>query len=138
MNMKMCLNWKVLAGLAAVGVAVLVFQPQLIGRALPLLLVAACPLSMLLMMGGMAKMGGKPASVPSLPESSVAGGGSSRDEQLADLRAQLVDVHAREAALTAYIRALEQPEPQQLPAGRPAIEDQARARVPAAQTDPAG
>src|SRR5712692_6335392 len=35
----MCLNWKVLAGLAVVGLIVLVVAPQFIGVALPLLLV---------------------------------------------------------------------------------------------------
>src|SRR5947208_12861470 len=45
----MCLNWKVLAGLAVVGLLVLVVAPQFIGVALPLLLVAPCPLAMLLM-----------------------------------------------------------------------------------------
>lgn len=48
-----CLNWKVLAGLAVVGLIVLVVAPQLIWAALPILLVAACPLSMLFMMRSM-------------------------------------------------------------------------------------
>lgn len=59
MNMlKCCLNWKVLTGLAVVAAGIWIVQPKLIGAALPLLLLAACPLSMLLMMGGMSKMGG--------------------------------------------------------------------------------
>ena len=49
----MCFNWKVLAGLAVVGAGILVIAPGLIIGALPLLLLAACPLSMLLMMRGM-------------------------------------------------------------------------------------
>lgn len=59
MNMvKMCLNWKVLAGLAAVGISVAVVAPQAALALLPLLLLAACPLSMLLMAGmGMRGMG---------------------------------------------------------------------------------
>lgn len=48
--MRMCLNWKVVAGLAGVGLVVLLVAPGAIGAALPLLLVAACPLSMVLMM----------------------------------------------------------------------------------------
>lgn len=51
--LKMCMNWKVLAGLAAVGAGIWVFAPNLIGAALPLLFLAACPLSMLFMMKGM-------------------------------------------------------------------------------------
>jgi len=67
MNMKMCLNWKVLAGLGVVAVGILVVDPQLAARALPLLLVAACPLSMLLMggmmMGGQKTQQGQPTLV---------------------------------------------------------------------------
>ena len=53
---RMCLNWKVLAGLAAVGVGIWVIAPNLILAALPLLVLAACPLSMLVMMWGMKRM----------------------------------------------------------------------------------
>ena len=49
----MCFNKKVVAGLAIAGLAVLVLAPNLIGSALPVLLLAACPLSMVLMMRGM-------------------------------------------------------------------------------------
>lgn len=52
----MCINWKVVAGLAAVGLAIYILVPNVIAAALPLLLVLACPLSMLLM--GRAMMGG--------------------------------------------------------------------------------
>ena len=58
MNMKSCLNWKVIGGLAVVGAGIWIVQPALISRALPLLLIAACPLSMIFMMGGMGKMMG--------------------------------------------------------------------------------
>ncbi len=47
-----CLDRRVLIGLAGLGVAVLVVRPQWLGAVLPLLLVLACPLSMLLMMRG--------------------------------------------------------------------------------------
>lgn len=53
---KYCLNPKVLAGLtglAVVGVVVLVFAPNLAASVLPLLIVLACPLSMLFMMRAM-------------------------------------------------------------------------------------
>ena len=59
-----CLNRNVLIGLGVVAVAVFFLAPP--GRgALPLLLVAACPLSMILMMRGMSKMG--PSSSPAAP-----------------------------------------------------------------------
>lgn len=52
----MCFNKKVIGGLAIVALGILVVAPNLFLGALPLLLVAACPLSMLLM--GRAMMGG--------------------------------------------------------------------------------
>lgn len=52
-NVNMCFNRKVLLGLGAVALGVLAFAPQFFSSALPLLFVAACPLSMLLMMRGM-------------------------------------------------------------------------------------
>ncbi len=48
----MCLNRKVIGGLAVAALAVLVFAPSAFSRVLPVLLVAACPLGMLLMMRG--------------------------------------------------------------------------------------
>lgn len=51
--MQMCLNWKVLLGLAAVALLVGVLAPQFLLSALPILLVLACPLSMLFMMSSM-------------------------------------------------------------------------------------
>lgn len=54
----MCLNRKVLIGSGVVVLGVLAFDRSLIWHTLPLLLFAICPLSMLLMMRGMSKMGG--------------------------------------------------------------------------------
>ena len=54
--LTMCLNPKVLAGLAVVGVGLLVFAPNLALGALPVLALLACPLSMLFMMRGMKGM----------------------------------------------------------------------------------
>jgi hypothetical protein len=45
----MCRNWKLWAGIAAVAAAVAIFAPGAFGAALPLLLLAACPLGMVLM-----------------------------------------------------------------------------------------
>ena len=47
-----CFDRRVLIGLAGIGVAVLVVRPHWLGVVFPLLLVLACPLSMLLMMRG--------------------------------------------------------------------------------------
>lgn len=55
--MRMCFNWKVLAGLGAIGLAIWVVAPGAAAAALPLLLILACPLSMLFMMGAMNRQG---------------------------------------------------------------------------------
>jgi len=48
--LRMCLNWKVLLGLGISGVAIWAIAPNMVLAALPLLLFAACPLSMVVMM----------------------------------------------------------------------------------------
>ena len=81
--LKMCLNWKVLAGLAAVGVGVYLFAPGLLVEAVPILLLAACPLSMLFMMWGMHNTQGSGQQTSQEPDA-----GLTREEQIARLRTQ--------------------------------------------------
>ncbi len=58
----MCINWKVVAGLVVVALGLLALgSPGLARAALPYLLSAVCPLSMLLMMKN---MGGTNTAVP--------------------------------------------------------------------------
>lgn len=45
----MCFNWRVLAGLAVVGVGIWLYAPQALAGAVPLLFVLICPLSMVAM-----------------------------------------------------------------------------------------
>jgi hypothetical protein len=45
----MCFNWKVLVALGVVGIGIWVVAPNAVLKALPFLLLAACPLSMLVM-----------------------------------------------------------------------------------------
>jgi hypothetical protein len=90
---RMCFNWKVLAGLAVVGLGVWVVAPNLVGAALPLLILAACPLSMLLMARGM--QGGQCASQPE-QTNEPAGVRLTREEQLAELKAQLAIAQTRQ------------------------------------------
>lgn len=54
---KMCLNWKVIAAVAAVGVALFFYAPGFAAAALPFLVLAICPLSMIFMMSAMNGMG---------------------------------------------------------------------------------
>lgn len=72
---EMCVNWKVVAGLmvVAAGLFVLV-SPGMARAALPYLLSAVCPLSMLVMMksmGGMNSAGVKEPSPHALPVTAV-------------------------------------------------------------------
>ena len=55
----MCPNRKILTGAGMVALAVLLFAPRMFGAVLPLLLVAICPLSMLLMMRAMSGSGNR-------------------------------------------------------------------------------
>ena len=52
-----CFNWKVVAALATVGLGLYALAPGAVGAAVPLLVLAACPLSMLLMMRAMSSSG---------------------------------------------------------------------------------
>jgi hypothetical protein len=81
--LKMCLNPKVLAGLAATGVAIYLFAPNLIAAALPILLLAACPLSMLLMRWAMQQSQGQGQQTTQETDA-----GLTREERIAQLRAQ--------------------------------------------------
>lgn len=52
-----CFNWKVTAALAAVGIGLYALAPATANAAIPLFVLAACPLSMLWMMRAMGSMG---------------------------------------------------------------------------------
>ena len=86
-----CLNWRVVAGLAVVGLGTWVVAPNLVWAAVPVLVVLACPLSMLFMMRGMGS-----AQCATQTEQEYR----PREEQLAQLR-------ARHVALTREIAELE-------------------------------
>lgn len=100
----LCFNWKVLAGLAVVGLAILVVAPNVAWAALPLLLLAACPISMLLMMRGM--QGGQCSSQPR-PVSQPTSAGLTADEQLAALKTQLADIQVQHETIARAIAELE-------------------------------
>ena len=88
----MCLNWKVVAGLAVAGLIVGIVAPKLLLGAIPLLILAACPISKLFMMRGM--QGGhstSQATQMSQPQSEEV----TREEQIANLRAQLASTQAQ-------------------------------------------
>lgn len=98
---SMCLNWKVIAGLAALGFGIWVIAPNLIVAAAPLLLFAAYPLSMWLMMramsGGQHKNASEPPGTPASAQEATETAGP-RD---------LAALKARHARLTAELETLE-------------------------------
>ncbi len=96
----MCLNWKVVAGLAVVGLIVGVVAPRLLLGAIPLLILAACPLSMLFMMGGMRGNRGNQNASQSAQVSPSQIGGTTREEQIEKLRAQMASTQAQLEALS--------------------------------------
>ena len=116
----LCLNWKVIAGLAIAALGVWVLAPQLLAAALPVLILAACPLSMLLMMratgtmNGMNGMNGMGAAdgaetADTLPGSgarAVAGAAQRVDETVDDLRRRLERVQAEQGVLVRRVAAL--------------------------------
>lgn len=75
----MCFNKKVVAGLAIAGLGIYLFAPNVFGAALPLLILAACPLSMIVMMRMM----------PGSENRSCAAGKSQTDDELSQLRAEV-------------------------------------------------
>lgn len=75
----MCRNQKLWIALAAVAVIVVIAAPNL-GSVLPILLIAACPLSMLLMAGGMTGMARRRR------------GDDAEDSEVARLRAEVAEL----------------------------------------------
>ena len=85
----MCFNWKVLVALALVGIGIWVVAPNAILKALPFLVLAACPLTMLLMALGMKRvMGGARQDSPASHEDSPQPAQVARAERLAELEAK--------------------------------------------------
>lgn len=84
--LRMCLNWKALAGLALAGVGIYLVAPDLGVAALPLLVLAACPLSMVLMMRSMRRPQGHGKRTPQGPAVDLL----AREERIAQ-QASLAD-----------------------------------------------
>jgi len=102
----MCLNWKVLVGLAVVGLIILVVAPQLILAALPILLIAACPLSMLFMMRGMVRN----RNVATQLQGDQLPVGLTRNERLAELQSRMSSMQDEQEAIARQIAEIESPE----------------------------
>lgn len=91
---RMCFNWKVLTALGVLGLGVWIAAPSLLGAVLPLLLVAVCPLSMLLMMWGMQGEGSEHEQSGSLIALERKG------EHRLPLKSQLSSIQAQQQAIS--------------------------------------
>ena len=109
----MCLNWKVVGGLAVIAIIIGIIAPKLLLGAIPLLIVAACPLSMLFMMRGMqrgqSQQVQQPSSYPEQENLSYLEG-LADEERIAALKAQLAHTEAQQQDLTRQIAELEIPQ----------------------------
>ncbi|MFD3928314.1 DUF2933 domain-containing protein [Streptomyces sp. NPDC058614] len=98
----MCINKKVLIGLGALAAGVLIFKPNLFLAALPVLVLAICPLSMVFMMRGMNNgqgRGGTSCGSGSKAKTGSTSGASEPElaEQIDTLHAELRDLKAAQA-----------------------------------------
>jgi hypothetical protein len=98
--LRACLDWRVLIGLAGLGIGIYLVAPGLIAAAIPLLLLAACPLSMLLMMRAMGGQQSGPG--PELPAERVGA------DRAAVLRQELADLGRRQEQVAGDLRAIEE------------------------------
>ena len=95
--LRACLDWRVITALGALGVGVVLFAPNLIAAALPLLIVAACPLSMMLMMKTMGGHG----------PNADARQGLAPAERAEHLRTELASVRRQQQRLVQELEALD-------------------------------
>ncbi len=123
----MCFNWKVIGGLVVVAGGNFLVAPSLFVSALPLLLVAACPLSMVFMAKAM--MGGRGAAPRPVQAAQPAEAQRSHDEQVARLRAELRSVGEQQATLARQLEELRTAEATPVPDAAPQAAEPASQRV---------
>lgn len=101
-HLKYCINPKVIAGLAVVAAGVWVFAPGAFAAALPLLILAICPLSMIgmvfLMRGsgqGAGSSAGASCHTAGSPRQAVGRSADGENPGVEALRAQVAELEAR-------------------------------------------
>ena len=94
--LKCCFNPRVLLGLGVTAVVLFVFVPGARGF-LPVLATLACPLSMVAMMGGMAKFGSKATWDDASACAIESKGGVPSDGELQRLRSLVAELEQRPA-----------------------------------------
>ena len=108
---NICLNWKVVAGLGAVALGLFVFQPRVFGAAFPILIVAACPLSMLVMMRGMRRNSTLKSDSQQHPMVSASELGQApareKEDLVVHLREELGDIRAEQVRILSQIETIE-------------------------------
>ncbi len=113
LDLRCCLNPRVIAGLAVVALGIWLLAPGMDARALPLLITAICPLSMAAMVWGMVRgQGASHCAAPQAQDGAGVGvppmrGGGTRAEQLADLRAHLARVQEQREGISSALAHLE-------------------------------
>ena len=85
-----CINLKVVGILGAVALAIVVLEPRLALAALPILVIAACPLSCLFMMRGMGRQSSSQMS---------AGSMTGENERISQLEAEIQGLRAERVPL---------------------------------------
>lgn len=105
--LRACYDWRVLTGLGGLGIAIYLVAPGLVAAAIPLLLVAACPLSMLLMMKAMSAQ----------PKSSDVRPGRVGDDRVSRLHEELAELGRQQRRLEGELHAIGAARPDDSDAG---------------------
>jgi hypothetical protein len=100
-----CLHWKILVGLGMVGLAIGIVAPGTLAAAIPLLIVAICPLSMIYGMRGM--MGSGQQNSGQRHSDHAHGEEPAGTDRAAQLRAELDSIDTRAATVADQLRTSE-------------------------------
>lgn len=95
--MGMCLDWRVLGALAVIALAVWAYAPQLVGAAIPVLVLLICPLSMTVMA---LSMRGSSMNTMESARLSTSGRLAALERERARIEAEIARARAETRALT--------------------------------------